>query len=132
MRDKKATSSQIRNMWKKNLWVLWILVPWLIAHLPKLQIKEKIIGVDPNQVHGNNEHVTKPKLFKVVKAITKSRSLEPNKVVVEFYVKFSHVLKEWYCKMIKEFIGNRKLSKGFNKCFITLIPIASDKKQHSN
>ncbi len=60
------------------------------------------------------EPITEPKLFKVAKAIAKSRSLEPNKVVVKFYVKFSHVLKEWYCKMIKEFISNRKFSKGFN------------------
>jgi hypothetical protein len=40
------------------------------------------------------EPITEPKLFKVAKAIAKNRLLEPTKVVVEFYVKFSHVLKE--------------------------------------
>jgi hypothetical protein len=45
------------------------------------------------------EPIIEPKLFKVVKAISKSRSPEPNKVVVKFYVKFSHVLREWYCKI---------------------------------
>ncbi len=78
------------------------------------------------------EPITELKLFKVAKAIAKSRLFEPNKVVVEFYVKFSHVLREWYCKMIKESISNRKFSKGVNKCLITLILIASDKEEHSN